>query len=124
MNIISHHRPPFNLYFFSFQFTTDGYGALYTATGNDHGPQENCWVVNGLCTTESFIGLLYAGMCAAILFGKIQRVQSHAQIEFSDAVCITYGDGSDNRRIPQPSERNILATPNLSHKSPLIPAER
>ena len=103
--------------YFLFKFTTVGYGALYTATGNDHGPQENCWVVNGLCTTESFIGLLYAGMCAAILFGKIQRVQSHAQIEFSDAVCITYGDGSDNRRVPQPSEKNILATPTLSHKS-------
>ena len=65
-------------------------------------------------------------MCAAILFGKIQRVQSHAQIDFSDAVCITYGDGSDNARIrAQPSlsenaDKNILKTPNLSHRTPTI----
>mmetsp|Transcript_34396 Transcript_34396/g.69450 ORF Transcript_34396/g.69450 Transcript_34396/m.69450 type:complete len:539 (-) Transcript_34396:3704-5320(-) len=93
-------------------FTTVGYGALYTATGNDFDPQKKCWVVNALCTTESFVGLLYAGMCAAILFGKIGRVQSHAQVQFSDAICITYGDGSDVLAAAPP-ERRELATPNI-----------
>jgi len=62
----------------------------YTSTGTDWDDQASCsWIVF-LCTAESFVGLLYAGMCAAILFGKIGRIQSHAQITFSDAICIQY----------------------------------
>lgn len=71
-------------------FTTVGYGMTYTSTGTDWDDQASCsWIVF-LCTAESFVGLLYAGMCAAILFGKIGRIQSHAQITFSDAICIQY----------------------------------
>lgn len=43
-----------------------------------------------LCTLEAFIGLLYAGMCAAILFGKVNRVQCHAPVEFANPVCLLY----------------------------------
>lgn len=71
-------------------FTTVGYGMTYTSTGTDFDDQKACsWIVF-LCTAESFVGLLYAGMCAAILFGKIGRIQSHAQLTFSDAICIQY----------------------------------
>lgn len=94
-------------------FTTVGYGATYVATGqDDHSPDQlNCWVVNGLCTSESFIGLLYAGMCGAILFGKITRVQSHAQVRFASAICITFdpaGDTSDSGKpMGQAEEGNM-----------------
>lgn len=37
------------------------------------------------------MGLLYAGICTAIMFGKIGRIQSHAQVTFSDAMCVEYG---------------------------------
>jgi hypothetical protein len=36
------------------------------------------------------VGLLYAGMCAAILFGKVNRVQCHANVKFCNAVCLLY----------------------------------
>lgn len=36
------------------------------------------------------MGLIYAGMCAAILFGKVNRVQSHAHLTFANAVCLQY----------------------------------
>ncbi len=72
-------------------FTTVGYGAVYTATGNNHADQGSCAIIAILCTTESFIGLLYAGICTAIIFGKIGRIQSHAQVTFSDAMCVEYG---------------------------------
>ena len=42
-------------------FTTVGYGAVYTATGNDFEHQRSCIVLTMLCTAEAFIGLLYAG---------------------------------------------------------------
>ena len=81
-------------------FTTVGYGMIYTAVGGDFQPNgpggkletepHHCtWVVT-LCTVEAFMGLLYAGMCAAILFGKVNRVQSHANIVFSNSVCLQY----------------------------------
>eukprot|EP00577_Skeletonema_sp_RCC1716_P009816 CAMPEP_0113407288 /NCGR_PEP_ID=MMETSP0013_2-20120614/19966_1 /TAXON_ID=2843 ORGANISM="Skeletonema costatum, Strain 1716" /NCGR_SAMPLE_ID=MMETSP0013_2 /ASSEMBLY_ACC=CAM_ASM_000158 /LENGTH=664 /DNA_ID=CAMNT_0000293193 /DNA_START=212 /DNA_END=2206 /DNA_ORIENTATION=+ /assembly_acc=CAM_ASM_000158 len=81
-------------------FTTVGYGMIYTAVGGDFQPNgpggkletepHHCsWVVT-LCTIEAFLGLLYAGMCAAILFGKVNRVQSHANIVFSNPVCLQY----------------------------------
>mmetsp|Transcript_8269 Transcript_8269/g.15478 ORF Transcript_8269/g.15478 Transcript_8269/m.15478 type:complete len:546 (-) Transcript_8269:135-1772(-) len=76
-------------------FTTVGYGNVYTATGNDfdQSDSEDCTGVVFLCTLESFTGLLYAGMCAAILFGKVNRVQSHAHLTFANAVCLQYEDG-------------------------------
>lgn len=76
-------------------FTTVGYGGVYTATGNDHEDQRSCLLITMLSTAESFIGLLYAGICTAIMFAKIGRIQSHAQVMFSDCVCIEYGKERD-----------------------------
>ena len=81
-------------------FTTVGYGAVYPATGNEYEKQIDCIWITLITTIESFVGLLYAGMCAAILFGKVGRIQSHAQVCFSDAICIEYGKediGSDKK---------------------------
>ena len=87
-------------------FTTVGYGMIYTAVGGDfhpNGPDDGelatepyqcTWVVF-LCTAEAFLGLLYAGMCAAILFGKVNRVQSHANIVFSNSICLQYEEVDD-----------------------------
>jgi hypothetical protein len=36
---------------------------------------------------------LYSGFCGAILFGKVLRIQSHAQVIFSDPVVIRYSSG-------------------------------
>ena len=77
-------------------FTTVGYGNTYTSTGNDliakdgtTKAHECLWVVF-ICNAEAFFGLLYAGMCASILFGKVNRVQSHAKLIFANAVCLQY----------------------------------
>jgi len=70
----------------------------YTSTASDFGDTkpEHCSLVVFLCTTEAFGGLLYAGMCAAILFGKVNRVQSHANLIFSNAVCLQYEEMDDD----------------------------
>lgn len=90
-------------------FTTVGYGAVYPATGTEHDKQMECVLITLITTIESFVGLLYAGMCAAILFGKVGRIQSHAQVRFSDALCLEYGvreqkNASKNRLIPPPPD--------------------
>jgi len=42
---------------------------------------------------ESLLGVLYSGFCGAILFGKVLRIQSQAQVIFSDPILIRYGNG-------------------------------
>ena len=109
-------------------FTTVGYGMIYTAVGSDFDPnglgEENdtepyqCSLVVTLCTMEAFLGLLYAGMCAAILFGKVNRVQSHANVIFANSVCVQYewaeegkDDEEDNDDEEEVSEPNFPRTP-------------
>ncbi|KAL7512346.1 hypothetical protein ACHAXN_009417, partial [Cyclotella atomus] len=77
-------------------FTTVGYGNSYTSTAGDLVAEDGttkaheCSLVVLMCNAEAFIGLLYAGMCGAILFGKVNRVQSHAKLIFANAVCLQY----------------------------------
>lgn len=111
-------------------FSTVGYGMTYTSVGSNLGdtkPNHCAWVVL-LCTSQAFLGLLFAGMCAAILFGKVNRVQSHANIIFSNAVCLQYeeivdvdeGVYSANERDNQNStrvENANNADPNVAPKS-------
>ena len=40
---------------------------------------------------EAFVGVLYAGFCTAVLFGKVIRSQSRAQIYFSDPMVLRFG---------------------------------
>ena len=40
---------------------------------------------------EAFLGVLYAGFCGAILFGKVSRAQSRAQVLFSDPIVVRFG---------------------------------
>ena len=54
------------------------------------------------------MGLLFAGMCAAILFGKVNRVQSHANIIFSNAVCLQYEEIEDNVDLDEPESKGDL----------------
>jgi len=42
---------------------------------------------------EAFVGVLFGAVAGAITFSKIARVQSIAQIKFSDPICIRYGTG-------------------------------
>jgi hypothetical protein len=42
---------------------------------------------------ESFVGLLYAGISGAIIFARIARIQSIANVMFSSPICVRYGTG-------------------------------
>lgn len=42
---------------------------------------------------EAFTGVLFAGVLGAILVGKVARIQSVAQVRFSDPICVRYGSG-------------------------------
>lgn len=74
-------------------FSTVGYGSTYPALGHENDSPSNCIFITAISSLESFIGVLYSGFCGAILFGKVLRIQSHAQVSFSDLIAIRYGSG-------------------------------
>jgi hypothetical protein len=45
-----------------------------------------------IVTLEAFVGILFASFCGAILFAKVARIQSFAQVMFSDPIVIRYGN--------------------------------
>ncbi|CAB9499969.1 expressed unknown protein [Seminavis robusta] len=74
-------------------FSTVGYGSTYPALGAENDSPTNCFFITFICSLESLLGVLYSGFCGAILFGKVLRIQSHAQVIFSDPIVIRYGTG-------------------------------
>ena len=70
-----------------------GYGSTYPALSHENDSPSYCFALTFICSLESFLGVLYSGFCGAILFGKVLRMQSHAQVIFSDAIVIRYGSG-------------------------------
>lgn len=42
---------------------------------------------------ESFVGVLFGGVVGAIIFSKVARIQSIAQVRFSSPICVRYGTG-------------------------------
>lgn len=77
-------------------FSTVGYGSTYPALSHQNSNRSNCFFINFICALESLLGVLYSGFCGAILFGKVLRIQSHAQCVFSDPLVIRYGPGVRN----------------------------
>lgn len=73
-------------------FSTVGYGLIYPATGAEEFDVSHACVGLGvLGSFEAFMGILYTGFCGAILFGKVVRSQSNAQVYFSDPIVVRYG---------------------------------
>jgi hypothetical protein len=77
-------------------FSTVGYGCMYVGAGVPNvgkGDILKCATVNGIVSLESFFGVLFASFISAIMFVKVARVQSIAQVEFCEPICIRYGSG-------------------------------
>ena len=69
-------------------FSTVGYG--HVSPGTDQ--NIDCTILDLICAVESFFGILYAGFCSAILFAKVPRARSTANVGFSRVMCLQYGD--------------------------------
>jgi hypothetical protein len=42
---------------------------------------------------EAFLGLLFGSVCGAVIFAKVTRIQTWAQVNFSHPIVIRYGSG-------------------------------
>jgi len=95
-------------------FSTVGYGLVYPSTSTI---QNGCFAIQALTTLESFVGILFASFTGAILFSKITRISSLAQVDFSDPIVVRYGTGvsegdgessdEDEERFKNVSKRNL-----------------
>eukprot|EP00550_Attheya_septentrionalis_P012809 CAMPEP_0198306190 /NCGR_PEP_ID=MMETSP1449-20131203/58291_1 /TAXON_ID=420275 /ORGANISM="Attheya septentrionalis, Strain CCMP2084" /LENGTH=558 /DNA_ID=CAMNT_0044008739 /DNA_START=45 /DNA_END=1721 /DNA_ORIENTATION=+ len=74
-------------------FTTVGYGSIYPSVSTDTIHVKECGAVIFLTSMESFIGCLYTSAIGALVFGKVVRAQSQAQVVFSDPIVVRYGSG-------------------------------
>lgn len=80
-----------------------------------------------LSTLESFVGILFGSFCGAVIFGKVARIRSHAQVLFSDAIVIRYGTGvmaehseavDDGSQSQMSGRDEDIENPNLSRHIP------
>lgn len=76
-------------------FSTVGYGVVYSGTSANQPKIDECTGLTIVVTLEAFIGVLFGSFSGAIVFGKISRIQSFAQVVFSDPIVIRYGAGVD-----------------------------
>ncbi|KAL3902884.1 MAG: hypothetical protein SGILL_010657, partial [Bacillariaceae sp.] len=53
----------------------------------------SCTGVKIITSFEAFFGILFASMIGAVLFAKVVRATSHAQVDFSDCLIVKYGTG-------------------------------
>jgi hypothetical protein len=74
--------------------STVGYGSASPAAGFQNNNPSDCAFVTTICALNALTGILFAGLCGAILFSKVLRVQSHAQVVFSDPIVVRYGKGA------------------------------
>jgi len=52
-----------------------------------------CIGLNALLSFEAFVGVIFAGIMGAVIFGKVARAQAVAQVTFSSPICVRYGTG-------------------------------
>jgi len=74
-------------------FSTVGYGLVYPQVSTVYEEQRRCAGVKMVCSLEAFLGVLFSGLCGAVLFAKVNRVQAHAQVMFTDPMVVRYGSG-------------------------------
>jgi hypothetical protein len=73
--------------------STVGFGIIAPNINPTKSTGARCFGINILMAIEAFVGVLFGGVLAAILVGKVARVQSVAQVRYSDPICVRYGTG-------------------------------
>lgn len=58
----------------------------------------------------AYVGVLFASLCGAILFAKVSRIQSYAQVVFSDPIVIRYGCGLGHEAYDASSDGDSTTT--------------
>ena len=79
---------------FTLPLHPQGYGVVSPSSSAVVPDQLQCTSIILLSSFEAFVGILFGSLCGAILYGKVARVRSFAQIIFSDIMVVRYGVGA------------------------------
>lgn len=81
-------RIPFRTYYaLSWHtFSTVGFGHIHP----EPELSSSCAVIALVFFLESFVGVMYAGLCGALLYSRITKELDHADVMFSNGICISY----------------------------------
>lgn len=97
-------------------FSTVGYGNTTPTPNMSYDGDGDCSATNLILMIEAFIGVVYVGACSAILFTKVLRTQSPAQVQFSNGMIVRFRPGVVN---PLEDETKPKASLDLSPSSSL-----
>jgi len=67
-------------------FSTVGFGQIHP----EPELSSSCAVISLTFFLESFVGVMYAGLCGALLYSRITKELDHADVLFSNGICISY----------------------------------
>ena len=70
-----------------------------------------CAHISFVCSFESFVGILFAGFCGAIMVGKIARIHSVAPVLFSSNLLIRYDNDNEGNNMKEHLD-GIMEGPN------------
>jgi hypothetical protein len=70
-----------------------GYGVVHSGISPEEHDKLKCVGLTILVVLEAFCGILIAAMYSAIMLVKVTRIQSFAQVTFSDPMVIRFGSG-------------------------------
>lgn len=86
-------------------FSTVGYGGVAPEAG------EPCRGLNVILAGEAFIGVIYSSFCGSVIYARISRHKSIANVTFGSAVCLQYGrDGTEEKDAALVSYSNLAVT--------------
>ena len=72
-----------------------------------------------MMSIEAFMGVLFAAVMGALVFGKVCRIQSHATVAFSDPIIVRYGTGvSDTADEGDDDDNKSIDTGDLTKRLP------
>jgi hypothetical protein len=92
MDIIVVRSIPLHLFVLAF-LSNQGYGNTWPAQMSDKPPQGRCYFINFVLFFDAFSGIIFVGLCGAILYSRAQKIQSIASVLFSDIVVVRFGSG-------------------------------
>lgn len=88
---------------------------IYSGISADEPDIHKCTGITIVVTLEAFVGVLFASFVGAIVFAKVSRAQSFAQVLFSDPIVIRYGSGVMVER-PDEDEEDERQSQNIERK--------
>lgn len=101
-------------------FSTVGYGMIHSGTSSTDRSILKCSLITFVVSWEAYVGVLFSSICVAVMFAKLSRIQSFAQVTFSDPIVVRFGPGVSVEDKDDESDASEEAEPQTRTPCPLL----